>query len=164
MAAGSAHFYLVEHSLPSITDADLAMLQSALIESCARRTARGEPVRYLGSAFLPRLHRLLSLFEAADPDTVRSVSAGALLPVTFVEVAITVSAGTVNNLDRGTGGRITPAAIRTVSNAVGPPGIRRRAEPAASACFQGLAGTDLGAPGTEEAAGCCRTRPRHRAC
>ena len=80
--------FLVEHHLPRITDSELALLQSALTDTCLRLTARGEPVRYLGSAFLPGPQRLLSLFEAVNADVVRVVSDSSQAPLTCLEVAI----------------------------------------------------------------------------
>ena len=46
-------FFLVEHRLPRITDAELALLQATLNDTCLRLTTRGQAVRYLGSAYLP---------------------------------------------------------------------------------------------------------------
>jgi hypothetical protein len=80
--------FLVEHRLPRITDAELALLQATLNDTCLRLTARGETVRYLGSAYLPRPERLLSLFEAASADAVRTVSESSQAPASELEAAI----------------------------------------------------------------------------
>ena len=80
--------FLVEHRLPRITDAELALLQATLNDTCLRLTARGEAVRYLGSAYLPGPERLLSLFEAATADTVRTVSDSSQVPASDLETAI----------------------------------------------------------------------------
>lgn len=50
------------------------MLHAALTETTRRAAARGEPVRYLRSAIIPRQQRLLSLFEAGNADIVRAVN------------------------------------------------------------------------------------------
>ena len=74
--------FLVEQRLPRITHAELALLQATLAEACLRLTARGEAVRYLGSTYLPGPHRLLSLFEAATAEAVRTVSDSSQVPAT----------------------------------------------------------------------------------
>ena len=80
--------FLAEHRLPRITDAELALLQATLNDTCLRLTARGEEVRYLGSAYLPGPERLLSLFEAATADAVRTVSDSSQAPASDLEAAI----------------------------------------------------------------------------
>ena len=85
-----AEHYLVEHRLPRITRAELAMLQAALSSACARLTARGESVSYLGSTFLPASERLLSLFESSSPDAVRRATVSSQAPLAGLEVAITL--------------------------------------------------------------------------
>jgi hypothetical protein len=80
--------FLVEHRLPRITDAELALLQATLNDTCLRLTARGEMVRYLGSTYLPGPERLLSLFEATTADAVRTVSESSQAPASDLEAAI----------------------------------------------------------------------------
>jgi hypothetical protein len=87
-----AALFLAEHRLPRITEPELALLQAALNEACVRLTARGEPVRYLGSTFLPGSERLLSLFKARSADAVRSASASSQAPLTRLEAAIELPA------------------------------------------------------------------------
>ena len=83
-----ADLYLVEHRLPRITQAELAMLQAALSSACVRLTVRGESVSYLGSTFLPTSERLLSLFEASSADAVRSATVSSQAPLVGLEVAV----------------------------------------------------------------------------
>lgn len=80
--------FLVEHRLPRITGAELALLQATLNDTCLRLTARGEIVRYLGSTYLPGPERLLSLFEAATADAVRTVSDSSQAPASDLQAAI----------------------------------------------------------------------------
>ena len=80
--------FLVEHRLPRITGAELALLQDTLNDACLRLTARGETVRYLGSTYLPGPERLLSLFEAATADAVRTVSESSQAPTSDLEAAV----------------------------------------------------------------------------
>ena len=80
--------FLVEQRLPRATHAELALLQATLTEACLRLTARGEAVRYLGSTYLPGPQRLLSLFEAATAEAVRTVSESSQVPAASLEAAI----------------------------------------------------------------------------
>lgn len=66
--------FVVERRLPATDQAGPAMLHAALTETTRRAAARGEPVRYLRSAIIPRQQRLLSLFEAGNADIVRAVN------------------------------------------------------------------------------------------
>lgn len=92
MTSRRGRLFLVEHRLPRITDPDLALLQAVLTDACARLTARGEPVRYLGSTFLPGPERLLSLFESATAAAVQTVSDNSFVPATAIEIAIELPA------------------------------------------------------------------------
>jgi hypothetical protein len=80
--------FFVEHQLPRTTDAELALLQATLNDACLRLTARGEAVRYLGSAYLPGPERLLSLFAAATAAAVRTVCESSQAPPSDLEAAI----------------------------------------------------------------------------
>lgn len=92
MTADSAGLFLVEHSLPRVTESELALLQLTLTEACIRLTARGQPVHYLGSTFLPGPERLLSLFKAANADAVRIASDSSQAPLTYLEMAVELPA------------------------------------------------------------------------
>lgn len=80
--------FLAEHRLPRMAESELALLQAALSSACVRITARGEPVTYLGSTFLPASRRLLSLFRAASADAVRKASDSSQAPLSALELAI----------------------------------------------------------------------------
>src|SRR5262249_11556046 len=71
---GRVTMFVVERRMPNLSGADLALLQEALVFACDRLTSRGEPVRCLGSAFLPDQARLLTLFEAETAEVVRKVN------------------------------------------------------------------------------------------
>ena len=83
-----ADLFLAEHRLPRMSENELNLLQAALHSACLRLTARGERVTYLGSTFLPASQRLLSLFEATGPNTVRRVTDSAQAPLARIEPAI----------------------------------------------------------------------------
>ena len=89
-AAGPAPIclFVVERRLPKVTEQQLAVLLAALSGAASRFTARGDGVRYLRSIFLARQERLLSLFAADGPGTVRAVSQASLVPFASIEPAV----------------------------------------------------------------------------
>jgi hypothetical protein len=88
MESDHERLFLAEHRLPRITDVELELLRSALVEACARVTARGNHVRYLRSTFLPGRDRLLSYFLAGSVEVVRSVAEIAQAPMDVLELAV----------------------------------------------------------------------------
>ncbi len=82
--------FVVERRLPNVSAADLAMLQEALVFACDRLTSRGEPVRCLGSAYLPGRACLLTLFQAESAETVRTVNVNVLAPFVSLEAAVKI--------------------------------------------------------------------------
>ena len=89
-AAGPApmSLFVVERRLPKVTEQQLAVVLAALSGAAGRFSARGEGVRYLRSILLARQQRLLSLFTADSPETVRAVNQAALIPFASIEPAI----------------------------------------------------------------------------
>jgi hypothetical protein len=82
--------FVAERRTPNVSTADLAMLQEALIFACDRLTSRGEPVRCLGSAFLPGRARLLTMFEAESAEAVRRVNESVHAPFVSLEAAMKI--------------------------------------------------------------------------
>lgn len=80
--------FLVERSLPAMSDRHRLALQHALEEASRRLTLAGSPVRYLGSTFVPARSRCYSIFEAASVDAVRAVNEAALVPYIAINEAI----------------------------------------------------------------------------
>ena len=80
--------FFVEHRLPRITDAELALLQATLNDACVRLTVRGQAVGYLGSTYLPGPGRMLSLFEASTADAVRTACDSSQAPASALEAAV----------------------------------------------------------------------------
>ncbi len=80
--------YVAERILPGITREQLAAMQHAAIEMCARFTAQGRSVRYLQSVFVPSEGHCFSLFEAENGIHVRDVNEAAQLPFTRIVEAV----------------------------------------------------------------------------
>lgn len=84
--------YIVERSLPGLSDQHRSALQYALGEASRRLTASGSPVRYLGSTFVPARARCYCLFEATSPELVKAVNEAALVPFLTINEAIELPA------------------------------------------------------------------------
>lgn len=79
--------FMVDRDLPGITDEQLAAAQQAAIRTSKDFTAKGRPVRYIRSTFVPGEARCMCLFEAATPELVREVNEVAEIPFTRVTEA-----------------------------------------------------------------------------
>jgi hypothetical protein len=88
--AGStpAGLFVAERRLLRTNEHQLAVLQAALTSAASRFSARGDGVRLLGSIFLSRQERLLSLFTAESLDAVRAVNEASLVPFASIEPAV----------------------------------------------------------------------------
>ncbi len=80
--------YMVERDLAGITMEQLAAAQKAAIETGKQFTAKGKPVRYIRSTFVPGEARCMCLFEAPNPQLVKEVNDTAKIPYTRVIEAL----------------------------------------------------------------------------
>lgn len=80
--------FAVERRLPRINDHQLSVLHAALTSAASRFSARGDGVRLVGSVFLARQERLLSLFTAESVEAVRAVNEASLVPFASIEPAV----------------------------------------------------------------------------
>jgi hypothetical protein len=80
--------YLVEHDLRGLSPARLASVHRALAEAVRREIRRGSQVRYVQRIDVPAEHRCLCLFEAADPDMVRTVNDIAQFPLARIQAVL----------------------------------------------------------------------------
>lgn len=80
--------YLVERSLPGLTNKHLAAMQHALTEASQRLTTSGTPIRYRGTTFLPSRSRCLCVFEASKADLVKAVNETAQVPYVAINEAV----------------------------------------------------------------------------
>ena len=72
--------YMVERDLKGITMDQLAAAQRAAISTAQEFTAKGKPVRYIRSTFVPSEGACMCLFEAKSGEDVRTVNDTAGLP------------------------------------------------------------------------------------
>jgi hypothetical protein len=70
------------------TESWRAVLQAALTSAVSRFSARDAGVRLVGSIFLARQQRLLSLFTAESLEAVRAVNEASLVPFASIEPAV----------------------------------------------------------------------------
>jgi hypothetical protein len=84
----SPGLFVVERRLPKISDHQLTVLQAALTSAASRFSVRGDGVRLVGSLFLARQERLLSLFMAESLEAVRAVNEASLVPFASIEPAV----------------------------------------------------------------------------
>jgi len=84
----SPGLFVVERRLPKVSDRQLTVLQAALTSAASRFSARGTGVRLVGSIFLARQERLLSLFTAESLEAVRAVNEASLVPFASIEPAV----------------------------------------------------------------------------
>ena len=80
--------FVVERRLPKINDHQLTVLQATLTSAATRFSTRGDGVRLVGSIFLARQERLLSLFTAESMEAVRAVNEASLVPFASIEPAV----------------------------------------------------------------------------
>lgn len=72
--------YMVERSLKGIPMDQLAAAQQKAIRTAGEMTAKGTPVRYIRSTFVPETGSCMCLFEAESPEQVRSLNDTAGIP------------------------------------------------------------------------------------
>jgi len=87
-----ANAYLVERYLPGLSESQVRAAVTRVADECERLSAAGEPVRYLGSTFLPGEEACLCRFEADDPDAITRASERAGLPWARITPAATLPA------------------------------------------------------------------------
>jgi len=83
--------FMVDRSLPGITNDQLAAAQKAAIETCNTFTSQGKPVRYIRTTFVPGEAHCMCLFEASNADLVKQVNEAAKLPFSRVVAAMDLS-------------------------------------------------------------------------
>jgi hypothetical protein len=82
--------FMVEHNLGGLSAPQLASAHRALAAAVRREVRRGGQIRYVQRIFVPADGTCLCLFEAHDPDIVRTASDLAQFPLARV-VAVTTT-------------------------------------------------------------------------
>jgi hypothetical protein len=85
---GGLAMYLVDRTLPGLTEDLLAEVQRLLHEAARRLSAAGQTVHYLQCVYVPEDDRCLCLFEATDLRTVRQVNEAAQVPFRRISTAV----------------------------------------------------------------------------
>ena len=80
--------YLVDRTLPGLTEDLLAEMQRLLHEAARRLSSAGQTVGYLQCVYVPEDDRCLCLFEATDLQTVRQVNEAAQVPFRRISTAV----------------------------------------------------------------------------
>jgi hypothetical protein len=80
--------FMVQRELGKIAMDDLAAAQKAAIATAEATTARGTPVRYIRSAFVPENGRCFCFFEAERSEDVAAVNREAKIPYTKIVEAL----------------------------------------------------------------------------
>ena len=76
--------YMVERLCPRTSIERLRDTQRAMIAMSLRFTARGEPIRYLRSTYIPGESRCLCMFEAPQPESVKELNE--VIQVPFIRI------------------------------------------------------------------------------
>jgi len=80
--------YMVERDLPGITLEQLGGAQKAAIDTSAKFTNGGKPVRYIRSTYVPGEARVMCLFEAPNAQRVKDVNEAAQIPFNRIVEAL----------------------------------------------------------------------------
>ena len=82
------NYFVVERSLPGMTQASLTALPRALHEASRRLSTPSMAVRYVGSVYMPRSQTCLCLFEAAGVELVRTANEIAQTSYTSIQESV----------------------------------------------------------------------------
>ncbi|HEY8831843.1 MAG TPA: DUF4242 domain-containing protein [Gemmatimonadaceae bacterium] len=80
--------FMVERELPGISMGQLADAQKAAIATSKEFSAKGKPVEYIRSMYVPGEDKCMCLFKADNADTVKQVNDTAHIPYTRVVEAM----------------------------------------------------------------------------
>jgi hypothetical protein len=85
--------YLVERYLPGVSEAELRVALSRLEEACAELSASGDPVRYVGSMFLPEEETCFCRLDGDSPGTAAKANEIAQLPFARITAGLAITPG-----------------------------------------------------------------------
>jgi len=73
-------FFIAERFLPDVTFEQLVVMQQSLISTSNYFNAKGKPVHYVRSLFIPGESRCICLFEALNAKVIQEVNEAAQFP------------------------------------------------------------------------------------
>ena len=83
--------YLVERYLPGVSEAELRIALDRLHEACTELSARGNPVRYVGSMFLPEEETCFCRIDGDSPGTAAKANEIAQLPFARITSGLAIT-------------------------------------------------------------------------
>jgi Protein of unknown function (DUF4242) len=83
--------YLVERYLPGISEAELRVALARLEEACSELSAKGNPVRYLGSMFLPEEETCFCRLDGDSPGAAAEANEIAQLPFARITAGLAIT-------------------------------------------------------------------------
>jgi hypothetical protein len=83
--------YLVERYLPGVSEAELLVALGRLQEACAQLSARGDPVQYVGSMFLPEEETCFCRLDGDSPGTAAKANEIAQLPFARITAGLAIT-------------------------------------------------------------------------
>jgi hypothetical protein len=83
--------YLVERYLPGVSEAELRIALERLHEACAELSARGNPIRYVGSMFLPEEETCFCRLDGDSPGTAATANEIAQLPFARITAGLAIT-------------------------------------------------------------------------
>jgi hypothetical protein len=83
--------YLVERYLPGVSEAELRVALGRLQEACAQLSARGDPVQYVGSMFLPEEETCFCRLDGDSPGTAAKANEIAQLPFARITAGLAIT-------------------------------------------------------------------------
>ncbi|MGN6169645.1 MAG: nickel-binding protein, partial [Solirubrobacteraceae bacterium] len=83
--------YLIERYLPGLSEAEIRAALERLEEACAELSAKGNPVRYVGSMFLPEEETCFCRLDGDSPRTAAKANELAKLPFARITAGLAIT-------------------------------------------------------------------------
>lgn len=83
--------YLVERYLPGVSETELRTALERLYDACTELSAKGNPVRYLGSMFLPEEETCFCRLDGDSPGTAAKANEIARLPFARITAGLAIT-------------------------------------------------------------------------
>jgi hypothetical protein len=83
--------YLVERYLPGVSEVQLRAALERLEAACAELSARGDPIRYVGSMFLPDEETCFCRLDGDNPGAAAKANEIARLPFARITAGLAIT-------------------------------------------------------------------------